>query len=123
MAKYFKPETDPRLFFCPCCGHSIVDIVLLNKLDKLRELFGKPIYVNSGFRCKEHNFNVGGSPNSEHMDGKGADIKCESSRDRFRLIDFAFEVGFRRIGIGRSFIHVGSCKKRAQDVIWMYYKN
>ena len=58
MAKYFKPETDPKLFFCPCCGNSIVDIVLLNNLDKLRELYGKPIYVNSGFRCKDHNFTV-----------------------------------------------------------------
>lgn len=120
MAKYFKPETDPKLFFCPCCGNSIVDIVLLNNLDKLRELYGKPIYVNSGFRCKDHNFTVGGNPNSEHMDGKGADLRCESSMDRFKLIELALHVGFRRIGIGNTFVHVGSCKKRPQGVIWVY---
>ena len=120
MAQYFKPETDPKLFFCPCCGHSIIDIVLLTKLDALRTLYGRPIYVNSGFRCEEHNIAIGGNINSEHMDGKGADLRCRSSRDRFELVKYATEVGFRRIGIADTFIHVGSCKKRPQDVIWTY---
>lgn len=120
MAKYFKPETDPKLFYCPCCGNSIVDIILLNRLDKLRALFGRPIFVNSGFRCKGYNEQVGGNSNSEHMEGKGADIKCESSPDRFVLIDYALHVGFRRIGIGETFLHFGVCTKKPQNVIWTY---
>lgn len=120
MAKYFKPETDPMLFFCPCCGNSIIDHLLLTRIDNMRELKGAPIWVNSGFRCKKHNAAVGGNPNSEHMDGKGADLRCTSSMDRFELIEYALQVGFRRIGIGNTFVHVGSCKKRPQDVIWVY---
>lgn len=118
MAKYFKPETDPKLFFCPCCGHSIIDYVLLSRLDALRIMFGKPIFVNSGFRCTEHNAAVGGNSNSEHMDGKGADIKCESSSDRFWLIYYALQVGFKRIGVYPTWLHLGSCTKRPQEVIW-----
>lgn len=43
-------------------------------LDPLREAFGKPIYVNSGFRCRELNKAVGGAKNSYHLRGMAADI-------------------------------------------------
>ena len=45
-----------------------------NVLDPLRERYGKPIKVNSGFRCLVHNKTVGGVPNSQHMKGEAADI-------------------------------------------------
>ena len=122
MAKYFKPDTDKKLFFCPCCGHSIIDHMLLTRLDALRTLYGKPIYVNSGFRCTEHNKTVGGNPNSEHLEGKGADIKCETSGDRYWLLKYAYQVGFRRIGLSfdSKFIHLGVCRDRPKDVFWGY---
>lgn len=120
MAKYFKPETDPMLFFCPCCGNSITDDVLLNKLDILRTLFGKPIYVTSGFRCTEYNAEVGGIPDSEHLDGKAADIACLTSSDRYWLLKYAYVVGFRRIGNYKEekFIHLGVSTTHPQDVLW-----
>ena len=43
-------------------------------LDPLREAYGKPIRVNSGYRCPKLNTLVGGSPNSQHMRGEAADI-------------------------------------------------
>ena len=43
-------------------------------LDPLREAYGKPVYVNSGYRCPRLNRLVGGSPNSQHMRGEAADI-------------------------------------------------
>ena len=49
---------------------SLVD----NVLDPAREQFGKPIYVNSGFRCPLHNTTVGGVPKSQHIAGEAADI-------------------------------------------------
>ncbi len=45
-----------------------------NVLDPLREAYGKPIRVTSGYRCPKLNRLVGGSPNSQHMRGEAADI-------------------------------------------------
>ena len=47
-----------------------VDMVL----DPLRRLYGKPIKINSGFRCVQLNKLVGGVPNSWHQYGNAADI-------------------------------------------------
>lgn len=43
-------------------------------LDPLREAYGKPIRVTSGFRSPELNKAVGGSKTSDHMKGCAADI-------------------------------------------------
>ena len=44
-------------------------------LDPLREAYGRPIRVNSGYRCPRLNTLVGGAPNSQHMRGEAADIQ------------------------------------------------
>ncbi len=61
--------------------HLLVD----NVLDPLREAWGKPIYVNSGYRCPLLNKEVGGSPTSQHMKGEAADITVGSRADNRRL--------------------------------------
>ena len=43
-------------------------------LEPLRAHFGKPIRINSGFRCKALNDAVGGAKNSYHTKGRAADI-------------------------------------------------
>lgn len=45
-----------------------------NVLDPLRERFGRPIIVNSGFRCTELNKAVKGAATSQHVKGEAADI-------------------------------------------------
>lgn len=52
------------------------NLVLLveNVLDPLRQAYGKPITVNSGYRSKALNRLVGGVTNSQHLEGKAADI-------------------------------------------------
>lgn len=49
--------------------------LLINKvLDPLREAYGKPICVTSGFRSQALNAKVGGASNSQHLNGQAADI-------------------------------------------------
>lgn len=43
-------------------------------LDKLRDGWGRPIIVTSGYRCKELNTAVGGTHYSQHLKGQAADI-------------------------------------------------
>ena len=47
-------------------------------LDPLREAYGKPIIVDSGFRCQELNEIVKGSKTSQHLSGQAADIRTLS---------------------------------------------
>lgn len=54
-------------------------------LDPLREHYGKPIRVTSGYRCPRLNSLVGGSPNSQHMRGEAADIVARCTDDNILL--------------------------------------
>ena len=47
---------------------------LAENLQVLRDYFGIPIIVNSGYRHEEYNRNVGGAKNSQHLLAKAADI-------------------------------------------------
>lgn len=51
-----------------------LDKLVVNVLDPLREAFGSPIKVTSGYRSYLLNKMVGGVKNSQHMSGKAADI-------------------------------------------------
>ena len=62
-----------------------------NILDPLREAYGKPIIVTSGFRCERLNKLVNGSKTSQHRLGQAADIRTvedtrEENRKLFELI-------------------------------------
>lgn len=92
----------------------------LQMLDKCRDLAGLPFVINSGFRSKEHNASVGGKANSSHMKGLAADIAAPSSHYRYRIIEAAIKVGFNRIGIGKTFIHLDNDKDKPKEVAWLY---
>lgn len=60
-----------------------------NVLDPLRELYGRPIKVNSGFRCKAVNDAAKGAKNSDHLYGYAADITTGTKQGNallFKLI-------------------------------------
>ena len=63
-------------------------------LDGLREIYGKPITVNSGYRCPELNKAVGGSKTSDHMKGFSADITASNKKENatlFQIIKDKFD--------------------------------
>lgn len=63
-------------------------------LDPLREIYGKPITVNSGYRCPELNKAVGGSKTSDHMNGFSVDITASSKKENailFQIIKDNFD--------------------------------
>lgn len=60
-----------------------------NVLQPLRDLWGKPIVVNSGYRCDALNDAVGGSTHSQHLFGMAADIttgSVDGNRKLFELL-------------------------------------
>ena len=103
-----------------------MDAAFLSKLDKCREVAGIPFKITSGFRTPEYNINLGKrgykiAKNSPHMKGVAADISTPTSIQRFKIIQAALLVGFTRIGIGQTFIHLDMDTTKSQNCIWHYY--
>ena len=97
-----------------------MDHDLLVMIDRARTLYGKPIVVTSGFRTESHNKKVGGVASSSHLKGLAIDVACVTSKHRFEILTALLEVGFNRIGIADTFIHIDVDKNKSQNVIWTY---
>lgn len=65
--------------------------LVANILDPLREAYGKPIVVSSGYRCAKLNRVVGGVARSQHISGQAADIQSvsKSKADHKKLFELA----------------------------------
>lgn len=57
-------------------------------LDLTRVHIGKPIYINSGYRCKKLNEMVGGVSNSMHTKGLAADFRTKSNSDIEKIYNY-----------------------------------
>ncbi len=103
-----------------------MSVHFLDKLDDARELAGIPFYINSAYRTKEDNERIYRelkkpvNTNSSHLKGLAVDIKATDSRTRFIILNALIRVGFTRIGIADTFIHVDLDKDKSQQVIWVY---
>ena len=63
----------------------LIEIVL----DPLREWYGKPIRVNSGYRCKVLNKAVGSkAKNSQHLYGEATDITAGGKAENEKLFNY-----------------------------------
>ena len=70
----------------PASAVKALTVLVDEVLDPLREAWGGPIRVNSGYRCPELNEAVGGTPTSQHQRGKAADITVGSRSANRRLL-------------------------------------
>ena len=104
----------------------MMDLKIIQMLDKARAIYGKPIYITSGYRTEAHNEKVGGVFGSSHLKGLAADISDNASgtkidsRNRFLMLQALFAVGFDRIGVGNGFTHIDIDTSKKPDVIWTY---
>lgn len=92
----------------------------MNALEKFQKrLFEiNPYYrisINSGFRCAEHNKNVGGSPGSQHIKGLASDIRVRGMSSEKLLLHAHTSGIFDAIGVYDTFIHVD---KRGYTTRW-----
>ena len=88
-------------------------------LDEAREFAGIPFVINSAYRSPEHPLSIK-NPSSSHIKGLAVDIKATDSITRFKIVKALIEVGFTRIGIADTFIHVDLDLDKTQNVIWTY---
>lgn len=80
---------------------------LVAVLQKIREHFGKPVVLNSGFRTASYNKKVGGATYSQHQYGTAADIRISGVTPK-KIAEYAETLlpGKGGIGIYSSFVHV-----------------
>ena len=70
----------------PASAVKALNALVDNVLDPLRDAWGGPIHVNSGYRCPRLNRIVGGTPSSQHQRGEAADITVGSPARNRRLL-------------------------------------
>ena len=74
-------------------------------LQPLRDAWGKPIKINSGYRCEKLNKAVGGVPTSQHTKGQAADCGCDDPLALARsLLDLGLE--FDQAIVYPTFLHI-----------------
>lgn len=107
MSKFFKEIEDN------------MDEEFLQRLDQARAFADIPFIINSAYRSPNHPLSIK-NPSSSHIKGLAVDIKATDNATRFKIIDALLFVGFKRIGIADTFIHVDMDYEKRQDIIWTY---
>lgn len=102
-------------------------------LDPLRKLYGKPIIVNSGYRCPKLNAHpeIKGSKTSDHLKGFAADIYAKNLKDNKLLFELAKKlpmfdqlINEKPTGLNNNpnWIHI-SCRREGNRKEILLYKN
>jgi hypothetical protein len=98
----------------------------LIKCDALREAYGKPLIVASGYRTPERNAQVGGVKNSSHLLGYAVDWKniapqpSEWDTELIEFLEAAWAAGFRRFGVMATSIHTDDDPTKTSPALWTY---
>ena len=85
--------------------HPMAHSMLFESFEIIREAYGKPIPISSGYRCPLHNSFIGGSYLSAHVFGMALDLSTKSDTDYvFEIIER--ELPDLRIGKYVDFLHM-----------------
>ncbi len=107
MSKFYTDDD----FACKCCGElpdNGIDSRLIEVLDAMSEVHGEKLELSCAYRCPEHNAEVGGVENSQHVLGTAADVLCPDDITVDELAELAEECGADGIGTyyDDEFVHV-----------------
>ena len=102
-----------------------LEVLIDELLDPVREAWGKPIRVNSGYRCPKLNKAVGGVSNSQHMKGEAADLNAGSvslNKQLFELIRTRYEYDQLIDEANYAWVHVSYVRKNRKQVLHLKAK-
>lgn len=109
LSEYFD-STEMDCHGSGCCSTTLINETLVEYLTKIREHFGKPITITSGYRCPTHNARIGGATGSRHSKGDAADIVVSGVAPR-EVAKYAESIGIMGIGLYETssdghFVHI-----------------
>jgi len=108
-----------------------MDAVFMERLQAIRTALGKPLVINSGFRCPEYNMRVSHSGrDGPHTHGQAADVHCYGSLAH-QLTGLALEHGMTGLGFAqllgspheRRYIHMDDLtpeQAATRPWVWSY---
>ena len=104
-----------------------IETLVNELLDKVRERWGKPLRVTSGFRCEKLNSAVGGVKKSHHTLGCAADIVAGTAKDNRLLYDMIVKsglkytqlIGEKATAAGCQWVHISYLKDSLRCQHWL----
>lgn len=116
------PNFSAAEFRCKHTGKDGMKPEFMAKLQALRTEYGKSMTITSGYRHPTHPVEARKlHSNGEHTQGTCCDIACTTGSERFTLVQLALKHGFTRIGIAKTFLHLGiGGANLPNHVIWEY---
>ena len=121
--KYFTEDE----FKCSHTGNCKMNQDFVDKLNLLREVFGKPLIITSGYRDPTHPIEAAKKfgPGA-HTTGKAVDISI-SRESAYKLLRLSLDFGFTGIGINQKgsarFLHIDQLENKPNQprpTIWSY---
>jgi uncharacterized protein YcbK (DUF882 family) len=82
-----------------------------NILQPLRDAWGQPLFINSGYRCPELNAKVGGVATSQHTKGQAADVGCSDPLALARLAK-RMDLDYDQMIVYPTFVHFSYTEDR-----------
>ena len=119
----FYPNFKAEEFNCSHCGDNKMTPEFMGKLQALRNAYGKPMRVTSGYRCPKHPIEAKKAAPGAHASGCACDIGVEGA-DAHRLLKLAMEAGFTGIGVQQKgtgrFLHLDTLTNGVRPTVWSY---
>ena len=112
--RYFQIED----FACQETGANEIRYDFVSALDDLRGVCGFPFIITSGYRSPTHSAEVKKARPGQHTQGIAADIKVSGGAQRHAIVSNAIKLGFRGIGVAKTFIHVD--RRESEPMIGRY---
>lgn len=113
--KYFTPEEFEQAN--PPCSIDDMNRFFMQRVNTARELAGIPFPVNSAYRTVEYELEQGRDGTSAHTKGLALDIGYDTPTQAFKIIKALMAVGFSRIIVYKSWIHVDADPNKLKPML------
>ena len=117
------PNFSAKEFDCSHCGKNEMRADFMERLQALRNAYGKPMRITSGFRCAEHPIEAKKAKPGSHASGCACDIGIDGP-DAHQLLSIALQLGFTGIGVQQKgsgrFIHLDTLTSGLRPTVWSY---
>lgn len=91
----------------------------MDRLQALRSMIGEPLQITSAYRSPKHSAERKKQLPGTHTLGRAVDIAAGGGL-QYRIIAIAPGLGFKGIGIARTFIHLDDWDGGPRPNVWLY---
>lgn len=117
------PNFTEEEFKCKHCGKAEMNAAFMGKLQQLRNAYGKPMAITSGYRCPDHPIEAKKQTPGAHASGQACDVGVQGT-DAYHLLKLAFALDFTGIGVQQKgsgrFIHLDTLRNPPRPNVWSY---